>query len=166
MEARAEADISPGGSEAESFHGYPVPCTPEEQSVCNVLLHADDLLTSEQPEAAGVELLRLLEARDLTGAAAGLRFEDASPGLERKVAAMAAYESELREWPHPRSLEGIRVAARRWGMTVGLEAAEHELAVDLVLRAAQVDQADALAPVCGLDGVGHWEKVLRVAWPR
>jgi N-acetylglucosamine malate deacetylase 1 len=51
-------------------------------------------------------------------------FEDASPGLERKVAAMAAYEHELREWPHPRSLEGIRVQARRWGMTVGLEAAE------------------------------------------
>ena len=51
-------------------------------------------------------------------------FEDASPGLERKVQAMAAYESELREWPHPRSLEGIRVAARKWGMTVGLEAAE------------------------------------------
>ena len=47
-----------------------------------------------------------------------------APGLERKVAAMAAYESELREWPHPRSLEGIRVAARKWGMTVGLEAAE------------------------------------------
>ena len=37
---------------------------------------------------------------------------------------MDAYRHELREWPHPRSLEGIRVAARRWGMTVGLEAAE------------------------------------------
>jgi LmbE family N-acetylglucosaminyl deacetylase len=51
-------------------------------------------------------------------------FVDAAAGLDRKVDAMAAYESELREWPHPRSLEGIRVAARRWGMTVGLEAAE------------------------------------------
>lgn len=51
-------------------------------------------------------------------------FVNASPGLERKVAAMAAYETELRDWPHPRSLEGIRVAARKWGMTVGLEAAE------------------------------------------
>lgn len=51
-------------------------------------------------------------------------FVDAEAGLERKVAAMAAYETELRDWPHPRSLEGIRVAARRWGMTVGLEAAE------------------------------------------
>jgi LmbE family N-acetylglucosaminyl deacetylase len=51
-------------------------------------------------------------------------FWDASPGLERKVAAMDAYRHELREWPHPRSLEGIRVAARHWGMTVGMDAAE------------------------------------------
>lgn len=51
-------------------------------------------------------------------------FWDAAAGLERKVAAMDAYRHELRDWPHPRSLEGIRVAARRWGMTVGLEAAE------------------------------------------
>jgi LmbE family N-acetylglucosaminyl deacetylase len=51
-------------------------------------------------------------------------FEDASIGLERKVEALAAYQHELRDWPHPRSLEGVRVAARRWGMVVGLEAAE------------------------------------------
>jgi LmbE family N-acetylglucosaminyl deacetylase len=51
-------------------------------------------------------------------------FEDATAGLERKLAAMDAYRHELREWPHPRSLEGIRVLARRHGMTVGLEAAE------------------------------------------
>lgn len=51
-------------------------------------------------------------------------FEDASSGLERKVKAMAAYEHELREWPHPRSLEGIRTAAARWGSVVGLDAAE------------------------------------------
>jgi len=51
-------------------------------------------------------------------------FEDASPGLDTKIRAMAAYTNELREWPHPRSLEGIRVAARRWGMTVGMDAAE------------------------------------------
>jgi len=51
-------------------------------------------------------------------------YEDAAPGLERKVAAMDAYRHELREWPHPRSLEGIRTLARRHGMTVGLDAAE------------------------------------------
>lgn len=51
-------------------------------------------------------------------------FVDAAAGLERKVAAMAAYEHELREAPHPRSLEIIRTAAARWGSTVGLDAAE------------------------------------------
>jgi LmbE family N-acetylglucosaminyl deacetylase len=51
-------------------------------------------------------------------------FEDASAGLERKVEALAAYRHEIRDWPHPRSLEGVRVAARRWGMSVGMEAAE------------------------------------------
>jgi LmbE family N-acetylglucosaminyl deacetylase len=51
-------------------------------------------------------------------------FEDASAGLERKIEALATYRHELREWPHPRSLEGVRVTARRWGMSVGMEAAE------------------------------------------
>lgn len=51
-------------------------------------------------------------------------FVDASAGLERKRRAMDAYTGELRQWPHPRSSEGISVAARRWGMTVGFEAAE------------------------------------------
>jgi LmbE family N-acetylglucosaminyl deacetylase len=74
----------------------------------------------------GFETLSSTEWNALPGAAPFVPnwFEDASPGLDRKVAAMAAYRSELREWPHPRSLEGIRVSARRWGMTVGLEAAE------------------------------------------
>jgi len=51
-------------------------------------------------------------------------FEDAKPGLQRKMDAMAAYSMELREFPHPRSITGIELAARRWGMTVGLHAAE------------------------------------------
>ena len=74
----------------------------------------------------GFETLSSTEWNATPGAAAFVPnwFEDASAGLDRKLAAMAAYKSELREWPHPRSLEGIRVEARRWGMTVGLEAAE------------------------------------------
>ncbi len=51
-------------------------------------------------------------------------YEDASLGLEKKLAAMGCYRHELREWPHPRSLEGVRVAARQRGMCVGLESAE------------------------------------------
>ena len=61
-------------------------------------------------------------------------FEDATPGLQRKIDAMAVYTEELREWPHPRSLEGIRVAARRWGMNVGFDAAEPFMLLRYVSR--------------------------------
>ena len=44
--------------------------------------------------------------------------------LSKKVEAMACYGSELREYPHPRSLEGIRLQARYRGLEVGMEAAE------------------------------------------
>jgi LmbE family N-acetylglucosaminyl deacetylase len=49
--------------------------------------------------------------------------------LEQKLFAMAAYESELREPPHPRSLEGIRLFARERGAAVGLPAAEAHMLV-------------------------------------
>ena len=51
-------------------------------------------------------------------------YEDATLGLDRKLEAMGHYADELRDWPHPRSLEGIATQARRHGMNVGLQAAE------------------------------------------
>ncbi len=51
-------------------------------------------------------------------------FVDVSQTLETKVAAMECYRSERRAFPHPRSPDALRAAARRWGTTVGLEAAE------------------------------------------
>ncbi len=44
--------------------------------------------------------------------------------IESKIEAMEIYESETREFPHPRSAEALMVTARRWGSTVGLEYAE------------------------------------------
>lgn len=44
--------------------------------------------------------------------------------LPRKVAAMKAYAREVREFPHPRSAEGIEVLAKKRGMEVGMTAAE------------------------------------------
>lgn len=44
--------------------------------------------------------------------------------IELKLKAMRAYEKELRSFPHPRSLEGIRVNARQRGMQVGAGYAE------------------------------------------
>jgi LmbE family N-acetylglucosaminyl deacetylase len=51
-------------------------------------------------------------------------FVDIGTTLECKVAAMQAYESESRAFPHPRSPEALRTQARRWGATAGLDAAE------------------------------------------
>lgn len=51
-------------------------------------------------------------------------FVDISDEIEQKLEAMAAYTSELREWPHPRSLEGIRTLAKYRGMQVGMQQAE------------------------------------------
>jgi LmbE family N-acetylglucosaminyl deacetylase len=44
--------------------------------------------------------------------------------LERKVEALAAYESEMRSFPHPRSAEAVRAYATRWGSVAGVESAE------------------------------------------
>jgi LmbE family N-acetylglucosaminyl deacetylase len=44
--------------------------------------------------------------------------------LEVKKRAMACYETEVQDFPHPRSLEGLDVVARRWGTVAGCKAAE------------------------------------------
>jgi len=37
---------------------------------------------------------------------------------------MQAYESELRPYPHSRSIEMMRIMAQRWGSIIGVEYAE------------------------------------------
>ncbi len=51
-------------------------------------------------------------------------FQDISSTLGQKLEALSIYESELRPFPHPRSLEAIEGIAKRWGSTVGCKAAE------------------------------------------
>lgn len=51
-------------------------------------------------------------------------FVDIGPFVGRKLSAMASYRSELRPFPHPRSLQAIRDQARLWGAKAGVEAAE------------------------------------------
>jgi len=51
-------------------------------------------------------------------------FIDISEYMDKKLAAMSCYKTELREYPHPRSLEGIRLFAQERGLSVGLPAAE------------------------------------------
>lgn len=51
-------------------------------------------------------------------------FIDISNELETKLEAMSKYVSELRPFPHPRSLDAIRDNARVWGAKNNCEAAE------------------------------------------
>jgi LmbE family N-acetylglucosaminyl deacetylase len=51
-------------------------------------------------------------------------FIDASRGLDAKLAALGCYESELRDPPHPRSVERIRSLAQIRGAAAGLPVAE------------------------------------------
>lgn len=51
-------------------------------------------------------------------------FFDISNSIAAKIKAMGVYKSELREYPHPRSLEGINLNAKNWGMKVGLDYSE------------------------------------------
>lgn len=61
------------------------------------------------------------------GTSGGLQpnvFVDISELMETKLQAMSCYKSELRKPPHPRSLEGLKIAARERGLSVGVEYAE------------------------------------------
>lgn len=51
-------------------------------------------------------------------------FVDISATLTRKIEALRAYESEMRLFPHPRSLEAVEYLARWRGATIGCDAAE------------------------------------------
>jgi LmbE family N-acetylglucosaminyl deacetylase len=51
-------------------------------------------------------------------------FVDITATLEAKISAMACYETESREFPHPRSPEALRAVAMRWGSIAGCHAAE------------------------------------------
>jgi LmbE family N-acetylglucosaminyl deacetylase len=51
-------------------------------------------------------------------------FVDISATLADKLRAFACYESEVREYPHPRSLESLRHQAHYWGNLVNISTAE------------------------------------------
>ena len=51
-------------------------------------------------------------------------FVDVTDTLDRKLASFAHYETEAREYPHPRSARAIRAAAEFYGASCGCDAAE------------------------------------------
>jgi N-acetylglucosamine malate deacetylase 1 len=62
---------------------------------------------------------------------------DISTTLDQKLAAMACYESELRDFPHPRSLRAIRSKAEAEGSACCLRAAETFMTVRRISRGDQ-----------------------------
>ena len=42
----------------------------------------------------------------------------------KKIQALKCYERELRKFPHPRSLEGIEILAKKRGLEIGFPASE------------------------------------------
>jgi LmbE family N-acetylglucosaminyl deacetylase len=51
-------------------------------------------------------------------------YHNIDDALDKKIAAMACYKTELRDWPHPRSLEAIEYQAKNRGAQSGMNAAE------------------------------------------
>src|SRR5437870_2903710 len=51
-------------------------------------------------------------------------FIDITRTLDAKISSFACYDTEAREFPHPRSAEALRATATRWGSVVGCRAAE------------------------------------------
>jgi LmbE family N-acetylglucosaminyl deacetylase len=59
-------------------------------------------------------------------------FFDITETIELKTKAICAYKSELRQFPHPRSLKGIQLNSQYWGMKVGMQYAEAFKAVRII----------------------------------
>lgn len=62
---------------------------------------------------------------------------DISETLETKLAAMACYRTETREYPHPRSLQGLDYRARAWGNQSCLNAAEVFMTIRRIVKHGQ-----------------------------
>jgi N-acetylglucosamine malate deacetylase 1 len=61
-------------------------------------------------------------------------FVDITNYLDDKIQAMACYQSQLKQPPHPRSLQSIEALARLRGATVGLPAAEAFMLVREIIK--------------------------------
>lgn len=51
-------------------------------------------------------------------------YVDISKTIDKKLSAMRCYKTETRRYPHPRSIEGIKILAKKRGLEVGLKYAE------------------------------------------
>lgn len=59
-------------------------------------------------------------------------FFDITSTIDIKISALEKYQNELKEYPHPRSLKGVRLNAENWGMKTGVSFAEAFKVVRLI----------------------------------
>lgn len=59
-------------------------------------------------------------------------FFDITETVDLKIKAISSYKSELREFPHPRSIKGLELNAQVWGMKAGVRYAEAFKAVRIL----------------------------------
>jgi LmbE family N-acetylglucosaminyl deacetylase len=97
------------------------------------------LLVATRPTEVSIDAVYAFETASSTEWAHPRTFTpdtwvDISATLPQKLAAMACYESELREYPHPRSLPALEHRARAWGNQHCLDAAEVFMTVRRAFR--------------------------------
>ena len=51
-------------------------------------------------------------------------FVNISKYMSKKIRAMKAYRNELKKFPHPRSIENIKITGKKWGSFCGKNYAE------------------------------------------
>ncbi len=61
-------------------------------------------------------------------------FVNINKSLEAKTNALKEYKTELRDFPHPRSLKAVELNAKQWGVRVGVGAAEAFKIVRLIKK--------------------------------
>lgn len=61
-------------------------------------------------------------------------YREVTRTLKKKLKALGAYRSEIRPYPHPRSLRSVEILARHRGTAAGMEAAEAFMLVRELIR--------------------------------
>lgn len=61
-------------------------------------------------------------------------YVDISRYFKKKIQAMKVYKSEIRKYPHPRSIEGLTILSQMRGLSVGARHAEAFMVVREVIR--------------------------------
>ena len=103
--------------------------TPRDVNKDHEVVYESTLVTTRPP--CSIERVLAYEVPSATGWAGGDRrgftpnvYVDISDHLEAKVDAFEAYDTEVREYPHPRSGRALRSIARTRGTESGFDAAE------------------------------------------